>query len=112
MDIKTHSFKRTHSTRQATGTQPALLSADSPFPAALEAIPVEDWGRTWAACRTMTLRRTSKRVKEAVDKLLLPVVVRLRRSFWDDVRHYTDKAKLELVMSQLAAMAVWSHQHT
>ena len=32
------------------------------------------------------LRMTSKRVKEVVDKLCLPAVVRLRRSFWDDAR--------------------------
>jgi len=50
-------YKRTHSTRQTTGTQPALLAADDPFPSSLEAIPAEEWGRTWTDCRTMTLRR-------------------------------------------------------
>ena len=51
------------------------------------------------------LRRTSKRVKEVVDKMRLPAVVRLSRSFWDDARNGTDKAKLEFVLRQLAAMA-------
>jgi Ran GTPase-activating protein (RanGAP) involved in mRNA processing and transport len=73
---------------QATTTQPALLAADA-FAAALEAIPAEDWCRTWAAGRTIMLRRTSKRVKEVVDKMRLPVVVRLSRSFWGDVRNGT-----------------------
>jgi hypothetical protein len=55
--------KRTRTTSQATQTQPLLLAADNPFAAALEAIPAEDWCRTWAACRTIMLGRTSKRVK-------------------------------------------------
>ena len=32
------------------------------FTTALTAVPVEDWGRTWAADRTIMLRMTSKRV--------------------------------------------------
>jgi Ran GTPase-activating protein (RanGAP) involved in mRNA processing and transport len=94
--------KRTHTTSQATQTQPLLLAADAPFAAALEAIPAEDWGRTWAAGRTIMLRRTSKRVKEVVDKMRLPAVVRLSRSFWDDARNGTADEKLQLVMRQLA----------
>jgi hypothetical protein len=50
------------------------------------------------------LRRTSKKVKEAVDKMRLPAVVRLSRSFWDDARNGTKEAKLEFVLRQLAAM--------
>jgi hypothetical protein len=52
--------KRTRTTRHATQAQPALLAADAPFVAALEAIPAEDWCRTWEAGRTIMLRRTSK----------------------------------------------------
>jgi len=63
--------KHTHTTRQATQTQPLLLAADAPFDAALEAIPAEDWCRTWAAGRTIMLRSTSKRVKDVVDKMRL-----------------------------------------
>jgi hypothetical protein len=73
--------ERTRSTSQATQMQPLLLAADA-FAAALGAVPAEDWCRTWAAGRTIMLRRTSKRVKEAVDKMRLPAVVRLSRSFW------------------------------
>ncbi len=47
------------------------------------------------------LRRTSKRVKEVVDKMRLPVVVRLRWSFWNDARNGTAAEKLQLVMRQL-----------
>ena len=78
--------KRTRTTRQATQTQPALLAAGV-FAAALEAIPSDDWCRTWAAGRTIMLRSTSKKVKEVVDKMRLPAVVRLSRSFWDDTRN-------------------------
>jgi hypothetical protein len=48
------------------------------------------------------LRRTSKRVKEVVDKprMRLPVV-RLCRSFWNDTRNGTAAEKLQLVMRQL-----------
>ena len=73
--------KRTRTTRQATQTQPLLLAADA-FAAALGAVPAEDWCRTWAAGRTIMLRRTSKRVKEIVDKMRLPAVVRMSCSFW------------------------------
>ena len=69
--------KRTRTTRQAAQTQPLLLAADA-FVAVLGAVPAEDWCRTWAAGRTIVLRRTSKRVKEAVDKMRLPAGV----SFW------------------------------
>ncbi len=97
-------MERTRTTRQATQTQPLLLAADAPFAAALEAVPAEDWCRTWAAGRTIVLRRTSKRVKEAVDKMRLPAVVRLRRSFWGDARNGTAAEKLQFVMRQLALM--------
>jgi hypothetical protein len=97
--------KRTRTTRQAVQTQPALLAADG-FAAALAAITVDDWCRTWAAGKTIMLRRTSKRVKEVVDKMRLPAVVRLSRSFWDDARNGKEKAKRQFVLRQLAAMTV------
>ncbi len=95
--------ERTRTTRQATQTQPALLAADA-FVAALGAVPAEDWCRTWAADRTIMLTRTSKKVKEAVDKMRLPAVVRLSRSFWDDASNGTKEAKLEFVLRKLAAI--------
>jgi hypothetical protein len=116
--------KRMRTTRQARQTQPLLLAADAPFAAALEAIPAEDWCRTWAAGRTIMLRMTSKRVKEIVDKMRLPAVVRLSRSFWNDARNCTEwhavtwhamarrkraaAEKLQFVMRQLALMTAAS----
>ncbi len=50
---------------------------------------------------------TQWKVKEAVDKMLLPAVVRLSRSFWDDTRNGTGEAKLEFVFMKLAAMTAW-----
>jgi hypothetical protein len=99
--------KRTRTTRQATQTQPALLAADAPFAAALEAIPAEDWCRNWAAGRTIMLRRTSKRVKEVVDKMRLYAVVRLSWSLWNDARNGTAAEKLQVVMRQLPLMTGW-----
>jgi Ran GTPase-activating protein (RanGAP) involved in mRNA processing and transport len=93
--------------KQAGGkgeTEKCKLLATDAFAAALGAIPHDDWGRTWAASRTIMLRRTSKRVKELVDKMRLPAVVRLRRSFWDDARNGTDAEKLTFVMRQLLVM--------
>ena len=95
--------KRTRTTRQATQTQPLLLAADA-FAAALGAVPAEDWCRTWAAGRTIMLTRTSKRVKEVVDKMRLPAVVRLIRSFWADARNGTVAEKRKFVMCQLTLM--------
>ena len=83
--------KRTLTTSQAPTTQPALLAA------ALESMPAEDCSRTWAAGRTIMLRRTSKRVEEEVDKMRLPAVVCLSRSFWDDADNGTQQAKLQFV---------------
>jgi hypothetical protein len=81
-----------------------LLAAGA-FATALEAFPADDWCRTWAAGRTIMLGRTSKRVKEVVDKMRLPAVVRLSRSFWDDARNGTEKGKRQFVLRQLTAMA-------
>jgi hypothetical protein len=95
--------KRTCTTKHATQTHQALLAADAPFAAALEAIPAEDWCRTWAAGRTIMLRRTSKSVKEVVDKMLLPAVVRLIRKF---ITHL-DQELHETAMRQLPLMTAW-----
>ena len=50
------------------------------------------------------LRRTSKRVKESVDKMRLPAVFRLSRSFWDDARNGTANEKPQFVLKQLTLM--------
>jgi hypothetical protein len=52
------------------------------------------------------LRRTSKRVKVVVNKMRLPAVVRLSRSFWDDAHNGTTTEKLHFMMRQLAVTTV------
>jgi hypothetical protein len=98
--------------RQDTQTQPALF-ASVDFPAVLEDIPADDCVRTWAGDRTIMFTRTSKTVKEVVDKMNLSVFVRLNRSFWDDTSNGTTTEK-DTVRSQ-AAHSVHrpvSHHHT
>ena len=56
-------------TTARTASEPPPEIAADPFPAALAAVPAEDWGRTWAADRTIMLRMTSKRVRELVDNM-------------------------------------------
>ena len=68
----------------------------------MRAIPCDDWCRTWAAVRTIMLRRISKRVKEV--KIHLPAVVRLSRSFWDDAKNGTAAEKLQFVLRLLAVL--------
>jgi hypothetical protein len=63
-----------------------VLSSDT-ITTALDTVPVEDWFRTWAAGRTIMLRWTSKKVKEVVDKMRLPTVVREQESSGMERRH-------------------------
>ena len=95
-------YSKTRTTSQAPATQPALLAADY-FTAGLGDPPPDDWSRTWASGRTIMLRRTSKRVKEVVDKMRLPAVVRLSRIFWRDTRNGTEKR--QFVLRQLTGMS-------
>ena len=50
------------------------------FVTTLGTLSPDDWNRTWEDNRTIMLRRTSKRVKEVVVKMILSVVVHLSRS--------------------------------
>ena len=68
--------------------------------ALLGAVPAEDWCRTWAACRTIMFRRTSKRVKEQVDKMSLTVLVRM----FNGGRYNRVKENINIVMNQLPVM--------
>jgi hypothetical protein len=112
--------KRTRTTGQAMQTQPLLIAAD-----ALAAAPAAEpeWCKlwkpflqntneqgSWPADRTIMLRSTSKRVKEVVDKMRLPAVVRFnswsyaRFRSWSYARNGTEEANLACVLRQLAAM--------
>jgi hypothetical protein len=61
---------------RAAMPQHQFSPAADAFAAALEAVPADDWGRTWASDRTLMLRGTSKRFKDAVDKLRPPTIVK------------------------------------
>jgi hypothetical protein len=80
--------------------------------ALLAAVPQEDWCRTWPACRTIMFRRTSKRVKEQVDKMRLPAVVRICRRWRNDVKNWRPTRpsvieQIEIVMNKLPLMTAW-----
>jgi Ran GTPase-activating protein (RanGAP) involved in mRNA processing and transport len=47
----------------------------------LSIIPADDWYRNWPASRTFMLRRTSKEVKKAMDKIRPPVNIRFIKYF-------------------------------
>ncbi len=51
------------------------------------------------------MRRTSKRVTEVADKMRLPAVLLLNRSFWDDTDNVTEKEKCHFVLSHLTGMS-------
>ena len=68
---KTKGLSRSNSTQT---DQPP--HTDALFASVLTGIPADDWVRTWVVDRTIMLRRTSKRVKEQVDKMRLSAVVR------------------------------------
>lgn len=80
----------------------------------LESVPEEDWCRTWAACRTIMLRRTSKSVKEQVDKMRLPAVVCLCELWRDGINRSpagggrpNKMENVQIVMNQLPLMTAW-----
>jgi Leucine-rich repeat (LRR) protein len=95
--------KRTCTTNQATKTQPSSLAADA-FATVLSAVPSLDWNRTWAADRTIMLRMTSKRVKDVMDRVRLPAVVSVRRSFLNDPARGTVTQRLKQIFAQLVLL--------
>jgi Ran GTPase-activating protein (RanGAP) involved in mRNA processing and transport len=82
-----------------------ILLKSGVFAAALEAVPADDWGRTWADNRTIMLRMTSKQIKEIIDKMRLPVVVHLNMSFWNKIYNGTFNEKRQLVIRHLEVLA-------
>ena len=97
--------------KNRTTPQTPLLAAGA-FTAALEGVPEEDWCRTLSAGRTIMLRKTSKTVKQIVDKMRLPSDVRFSHSFWREQRNHTDAEKRNLVMRQLSLRTVWCNIST
>jgi hypothetical protein len=86
-----------------------ILSADDPLLPTLQALPPEDWRRTWTTDMTIILRMDSKGSKKVVDKMTVPTEVCLRESFTDDCRddhNDTTAKKLQVVMRQLGLLTV------
>ncbi len=98
--------KRTCTTSQASDYAVSVDRAADAFPAAREPFLVTTV-QDLRAVRTILLRRTSNRVKVVVDKMRLPAVVRLSRSFWGDARNETEKEKRQFVLRQLMGMSAW-----
>jgi Leucine-rich repeat (LRR) protein len=70
---------------------------------ALETVPAEDWCRSWPADRTIMLSKTSKKIKNIIDNMCLPVDVRINYRFWNDSRACIEN-KLDLMMMRLKIM--------
>ncbi len=102
--VEDENHANAHLNLNAKDKDDCLVHFKITFSTALAVVPAEDWCRTWASDRTIMLRMTSKSVKEVVDKMSLPAVVRLSRSFWDDARNGTAAEMLQFVMSQLTAL--------
>ena len=98
--------KRTCTTSQASDYAASVARAADAFPAAREPFLVTTV-QDLRAVRTILLRRTSERVKVVVDKMRLPAVVRLSRSFCGDARNDTEKEKRQFVLRQLMGMSAW-----
>ena len=58
----------------------------------LSIVPPDDWNRTWAADRTIMLRMTSKRAKEAIENMkILDTDVKINRKWWHTISTNADK---------------------
>jgi Ran GTPase-activating protein (RanGAP) involved in mRNA processing and transport len=71
------------------------------FAVALETVPAEDWCRTWPADRTIMLSKTSKKIKNIIVNMCLPVDVRISFTFWNKS---TIENKLDFIMKRLKIM--------
>jgi hypothetical protein len=61
----------------------------------LSIVPSEDLSRTWAENRTIMLKRTSKKIKDIIDKKYLPTVIYLK---------YVKPVDIKLIMNQLSSL--------
>lgn len=78
----------------APATPATPVAPVTPFVAALTTVPAEDWYRNWPADRTIILRKTSKEVRHAVDKICPPVVVRRNWKFWHSDSEFSQKIEI------------------
>lgn len=74
------------------------------FAIALATVPAEDWGRTWAANRTIMLSKTSKEINKIINSMRLPADVHWKLMFWNDSSNGTTEEKLDFMIRQLKRM--------
>jgi Ran GTPase-activating protein (RanGAP) involved in mRNA processing and transport len=65
----------------------------------LEKVPVEDWYRNWPANRTIMLSKTSKKIKNIINKMRIPVHIQLNLKFFN-----VSEVKVNFIMMQLQKM--------
>lgn len=73
------------------------------FTEVLEKVPVEDWYRNWPASRTIMLSKTSKKIKNIINKMRIPAHVQWNWKFFNDSHNVTEE-KLNFIMIQLNKM--------
>lgn len=74
------------------------------FAELLEKVPAEDWYRNWPANRTIMLSKTSKKIKNIINKMCIPAIIQLNWKFFNDSHNgsgYTSEVKLNFIMTQL-----------
>jgi hypothetical protein len=75
------------------------------FAEVLEVVPGTDWCSTWDAGNTNILRRTSKNVKNLVDKICPATDVVVNTNYWKDVHNGTSNEKIEFVKRKILSLA-------
>ena len=71
------------------------------FTEVLEKVPADDWYRNWPADRTIMLSKTSKKIKNIINKMRIPVHVQWDWKFFNDSQNGTAEVKLNFIMMQL-----------
>ena len=74
------------------------------FAEILEKVPAEDWYRNWPADRTIMLSKTSKKIKNIINKMRIPVIVCSSWKFRSDIRNGSTEEKVNFIMTQLKRM--------
>ncbi len=75
------------------------------FVEVLEVVPGTDWCSTWDAGNTNILRRTSKNVKNLVDKICPATDVVVNTNYWKDVHNGAPNEKIEFVKQKILSLA-------
>ena len=79
------------------------------FAEVLEVVPGTDWCSTWDAGNTNVLRRTSKNIKNLVDKICPATDVVVNMNYWEDIHNGTPNEKIEFVKRNILSLATTCH---